>query len=200
MANIIYSYGGKPYLNLTNRCPCACVFCVRTTQDGVGNAGTLWHEADPTWQEIEQALQQHDFTQESEAVFCGYGEPLCALEHLKQTAAWLKANYPAMRLRLNTIGLGDLINGRPVAHELAGLIDTVSVSLNAPDAVRFHQLVRSRWGEAAFDAMLRFARDCQAHVPNVKFSVVNVLTEQELAQCRALAAEMGIALRVRVRA
>jgi len=199
MADIIYLFGEKPYLNLTNQCPCACVFCVRSLTTGWGSAHSLWHEDDPTWDKIERALAGWDFSKTNEVVFCGYGEPMCALEHLKRAAAWLKQRHPHIALRLNTSGLGDLIHGRPTAQELAGLIDTVSISLNAPNAARYHELVRSPWGEAAFDAMLRFAQDCQQHVPSVKFSVVNVLTEEEIAQCHEIANRFGMPLRVRVR-
>ena len=186
-------------MNLTNQCPCACVFCVRGLQDGVGSAHSLWHEDDPTWDAIERALASWDFGAAQEVVFCGYGEPMCALEHLKQAAGWLRQNYPHLKLRLDTNGLGDLIHGRPTACELAGLIDAVSISLNAPNAARYHELVRSCWGEAAFDAMLQFARDCQVHIPSVTFSVVSVLTEEEIAQCREIAARFGAPLRVRMR-
>ena len=199
MAHIVYTFGGKPYLNLTNQCPCDCTFCVRNLKDGPGSVHSLWHEDEPTWDAVEQALTRWDFSTAQEAVFCGYGEPMCALEHLKLAARWLKERHPQLKLRLNTNGLGDLIHGRPTACELAGLIDSVSISLNAPNAARYHELVRSRWGEAAFDAMLQFARDCLAHIPSVKFSVVNVLTEEEIAQCREIARGMGVALRVRVR-
>jgi len=199
MAHIIYTFGGKPYLNLTNQCPCKCTFCLRNLKDGVGSAHSLWHENDPTWPEIEAALASWDFSRASEAVFCGYGEPMCVLEHLKQTASWLKSNYPHLKLRLNTNGLGDLIHGRPTARELAGLIDSVSISLNAPNAARYHELVCSPWGEAAYKAMLKFTRACQLHIPSVKFSVVSVLTDDEIDRCREIANSMGISLRVRVR-
>jgi TatD family-associated radical SAM protein len=197
MADIVYTWGATPYLNITNECPCACVFCIRGGSQGVGSAHSLWHQADPTWEEIELALERFDFSHGKEAVFCGYGEPLCALEHLKRAAQWLKDNYPGLRLRLNTNGLGNLIHGRPVACELAGLIDAVSVSLNAPNAARYHALVQSCYGEAAYAAMLQFAAQAQRCLPEVQFSVVDVLAPEELAQCRAIAAEMGIPLRVR---
>lgn len=29
MTDIVYVYGGKVYLNITNRCPCNCTFCIR---------------------------------------------------------------------------------------------------------------------------------------------------------------------------
>ena len=199
MGDIVYTFGGRPYLNLTNQCHCACVFCLRNTQDGVGSARSLWHEADPAWEEVELALERRDFSRVKEAAFCGYGEPLCALENLKRAARWLKDNYPHLLLRVDTNGLGDLIHGRPVAQELDGLIDIVSISLNAPDAARYHQLVRSPWGEAAYEALLKFTRDCQEYIPSVKFSVVNVLADEEIARCHEIAQGMGIPLRVRTR-
>ncbi|MCL2195146.1 MAG: TatD family nuclease-associated radical SAM protein [Oscillospiraceae bacterium] len=195
--NIIYTYHNTPYLNLTNRCPCRCVFCLRETQQGVGSAATLWHAKEPAWADIEQALLGFDFSGAGEVVFCGYGEPTCALEHLRRAAAWLREHHPQLKLRLNTNGLGDLIHGRAVAGELAGLIDSVSISLNAPNAGRYHALVRTKWGEAAFDAVLAFARAAKKHIPHVVLSVVDVLTDEEIAQCQAIADELGVPLRVR---
>ena len=195
--SIIYTYGGNPYLNLTNRCPCRCVFCLRETQQGVGNATSLWHKKEPTWPEIEQALRAFDFSGAGEVVFCGYGEPTCALDNLKRTATWLREHHSRLLLRLNTNGLADLFHGRPVTHELAGLIDSVSISLNAPNAVRYHELVRTKWGELAFTAMLQFARDCKTHIPHVALSVVDVLSDEEIVQCQTIADELGLPLRVR---
>jgi radical SAM enzyme (TIGR04100 family) len=199
MADIVYTFGGKPYLNITNQCPCACVFCIRSEKDGLGSADSLWHQADPTWSEIEAALAQFDFSQAGEAVFCGYGEPLCAQENLQKTAQWLKNKFPTLKLRLNTNGLGSLINESETTEALVGLIDSVSISLNAPNAARYHALVQSCYGEKAFDAMLRFAAQCKKLLPKTTFSVVDVLTDEELDACRALAQDMGIPLRVRAK-
>lgn len=199
MADIIYTYNGKPYLNITNQCPCACEFCIRAESDGLGSAATLWHAADPTWEEIEQAMTAFDFSQANQAVFCGYGEPFCALDHLRRSAAWLKERYPGLALRVNTNGLGDLINGRETAGDLQGLVDTMSISLNAPNAARYNALVRPSFGEAAYPAMLAFAKDCKAMYPRVVFSVVDVITPEEIEQCRKIAQDMEIPLRVRNR-
>ncbi|MDR0531764.1 MAG: TIGR04100 family radical SAM protein [Oscillospiraceae bacterium] len=200
MADIIYSYGGKPYLNITNQCPCACVFCIRGQAEGLGSAANLWHHADPSWEEIETALAAFDFSGAGEVVFCGYGEPFCALDHLRRAAVWLKEHFPALKLRVNTNGLGDLIYQRDTSKDLAGLVDTVSISLNAPNAALYQQICRCAYGEAAFGAMLLFARHCKEVYPNVIFSVVDVLSEETLSECRALASSMGIPLRVRRRA
>ena len=59
-----------------------------------------------------------------------------------------------MPMRLNTNGLGNLVNGRDITPEMEGLIDTISISLNTPNADRYHELVRSKFGDKSFDAML----------------------------------------------
>ncbi|MDR1928062.1 MAG: TIGR04100 family radical SAM protein [Oscillospiraceae bacterium] len=197
MADIVYTFAGKPYLNLTNACPCACTFCIRSAADGVGTAQSLWHQRDPSWEEIKAALEGYDFSRAREAVFCGYGEPFCALEMLQKTARRLKERYPGMALRVNTNGLGDLINQKPTAAALAGLVDAFSISLNAPNAARYQELCRTRFGEAAFDAVLRFARECKSIYPKVILSAVDVITPAEIAQCRKIAEELGLPLRLR---
>ncbi|MDR2525447.1 MAG: TatD family nuclease-associated radical SAM protein [Oscillospiraceae bacterium] len=197
MADIIYTLAGKPYLNITNQCPCACTFCIRERHGSVGDAGSLWHQTDPTWHQIEQALAAFDFSRADEAVFCGYGEPFAQLENLKRTAQWLKTHYPKLKLRVNTNGLGDLIHNRPTAQELKGLVDALSISLNAPNAQRYAALCQPVYGEKSFDAMLSFAAQAKAFCPEVVLSVVAVVTPEEIEQCRAIAARLDLPLRVR---
>ena len=72
MADIVYTYRGKVYLNITNRCPCRCTFCIRSNGDGLGSAHTLWHKSDPTAEEIAKAIEEFDFSDFSEVTFCGY--------------------------------------------------------------------------------------------------------------------------------
>jgi len=199
MADIIYNFCGNPYLNITNQCPCACTFCIRGQAKGLGSAETLWHERDPGWEEIQSALEQYDFSRAGEAVFCGYGEPFCALAHLGRAAEWIKERFPTIKLRVNTNGLGDLINQRDTAADLAGLIDTISISLNAPNSARYNALCNPEFGEAAFEAMMNFAKQCKEIYPRVVFSIVDVLTPEEAAHCQAIADQMGIPLRVRKR-
>jgi len=199
MADIIYTYKEKPYFNLTNQCPCACTFCIRGEQEGVGSAASLWHKSEPTWKEIKQALEDFDFTGAGEGVYCGFGEPFCALDNLMRSASWVKKRHPGISLRVNTTGLGDLIHGCPTAPVLKGLVDTMSISLNAPNAVRYEQLACSKFGEDAWPAMLRFAADCKKIYPRVIFSLVDVITPEEIAQCREIAQGMEIPLRIRKR-
>ncbi|MDR2359778.1 MAG: TIGR04100 family radical SAM protein [Oscillospiraceae bacterium] len=195
MSAIVYELGGNLYINLTNRCPCDCVFCVRNSGDGIGSADNLWLEREPTAAEVIAELEQYDWAKYGEIVFCGFGEPTCALPVLLDVAGRIKS--PGVRTRLNTNGLGDLINGRPVAPLLQGLIDSVSVSLNAPDAKRYAELCRPQYGESAFAAMLEFAADCLNYIPNVTLSVVDTISASEIESCRLAAERAGVPLRVR---
>jgi TatD family-associated radical SAM protein len=166
---------------------------------GLGSAQSLWHTADPTWEEVRTAIEQFDFSPYDEAVFCGYGEPFCALNMLEKAAKLLKAKYPTLALRVNTNGLGDLINNCDSAAPLVGSIDRLSVSLNAPNPKRYDELTRSNWGIAAFEALLSFVARAKPRFPQVKLSVVDVLTPKEIHQSEAIAEQLGVPLRVRVR-
>lgn len=196
MADIIYTYAGSAYLNITNKCPCACIFCIRSNGDGLGSAETLWHKKDPTIEEIKAEIDRFDFSEYDEVVFCGYGEPMQALDNLIESAKHLKEKH-GLKIRLNSNGLGDLINGKPTAHLLEGLIDSISISLNAPDSESYQRVTRSKFGEEAFPSLLKFAEDCKKYIPNVKFTAVDVISEEEIEGCKAIADKMGIPLRIR---
>lgn len=134
MADIIYTWDGNTYFNLTNKCPCNCAFCIRRKQDAVGEAKRLWFDEEPTFADVKAAIDAHDFSSVKEAVFCGYGEPTNAYDLLIKTAKYLKSLYPDIKLRINTNGLSDLINNKPTAAEICSVIDIVSVSLNDTDS------------------------------------------------------------------
>lgn len=196
MADIIYTYAGSAYMNITNKCPCACVFCIRSNGDGLGSAESLWLKKDPTIDEIKDEIDKFDFSPYSEVVFCGYGEPTQALDNLIEAAKYLKEKH-SLRIRLNSNGLSDLINGKPTAHLLEGIVDSISLSLNAPDAESYRRVTRSKFGEDAYPALLKFAEDCKKYIPSVKFTVVDVISEDEINECRKIADRMEIPLRVR---
>jgi radical SAM enzyme (TIGR04100 family) len=194
---ITYQVKNGIYVNLTNRCPCACTFCLRQNGPGVYGSDPLWLEREPAVEEVLRSLEGWDLTKYDEVVFCGYGEPTERLDELLAVARWLKER--AISVRINTNGLADLIAGEPTAHRLAGLIDTVSISLNTPDAEEYLSLVRPRFGEGSFQAMLDYARDCVRYVPNVVMTVVGepITSPEKQERCRALCRELGVTLRVR---
>jgi len=193
--SIVYEYGNKLYVNLTNRCPCKCSFCIRQFSDTVGDSAELWLKAEPTAAEVIAELGKYELPSFSEVAFCGFGEPTEALDVLLDAAAWLKLS--SATTRVDTNGLSDLINEKPTAHLMAGLIDTVSISLNASNAERYNALCLPKFGTASFDGILHFARDCQKNALNVLFTVVDVIGEEEIQSCQKLADSAGIPLRVR---
>ena len=196
MADILYTYKNQVYVNLTNKCDCACTFCIRSHQDSVGDsADTLWHKADPALEEVIAALDAFDFTGYDELVYCGYGEPTCALDILIRSAEYAKEKY-GVKIRVNTNGLANLYYGRDVIPELAAVVDCVSISLNAPTAEEYTAVTRPKF-DHAFEGMLEFAAECAKKIPDVRFTVVDVLPGKDIEASRVLAESMGIGLRVR---
>lgn len=195
MADILYAYKENVYVNLTNQCDCRCTFCIRSHHDGVGDARTLWHKKDPSVEEVKKAIDAYDFTGKTELVYCGYGEPTCALEALLETAKYAKEKY-GLKIRVNTNGLGNLYHKRDIVPELAEVVDAVSVSLNAPDEEEYNRVTRPEFPDA-FQGMLTFTERCGKLIPEVKMSVVDVLPQEEIEASRELAESLGVDLRVR---
>ncbi len=195
---ITYQVKNGIYVNMTNRCPCACTFCLRQNGPGVYGSDSLWLEREPTVEEVCADLDRWSLADYDEVVFCGYGEPTERLDDLLAVAAHIRATA-SIPIRINTNGLADLIAGEPVAQKLEGLIDTVSVSLNTPDAEEYLALVRPRFGAQSYDAMLRFTEDCTRYVPNVVMTVVGepVTSLEAQAKCGAICDRLGVRLRVR---
>lgn len=194
----LYELDGSLYVNVTNKCPCACIFCIRNNGDTIRESGSLWFEDhEPTADEIIAEFSNWNLNNYSSVVFCGYGEPLERIDVVCKVARYLRG-VTDLPIRLNTNGLSDLIIGREhTARELAGLFDVVSISLNAPDAESYLKVTNSCFGEKSFDSMLKFAEECKNVVDKVVFTVVDVISEEQIAKCRELANKMNISLRVR---
>lgn len=195
MADILYTYKDQVYANITNRCNCRCRFCIRSHEDAIGDATSLWHKQDPTPQEIKEAMDAFDFHGYKELVYCGYGEPTCALETLIDTARYAKERY-GLSIRVNTNGLGSLQHGRDIVPELAQVVDCVSISLNAPDEAAYNDVTRPTL-PGAYQAMLDFAVQAARQIPEVRFTIVDVLPEEEIQASKDLAASLHIPLRIR---
>ncbi len=197
MMTITYPVKSGIYVNMTNRCPCACTFCLRHNGDGVYGSEPLWLDREPTVAEVCDSIDAWDLSQYNEVVFCGYGEPTERLADLLQVAAHIKAKSD-IPIRINTNGLADLIWNERTAPKLQGLIDTVSVSLNATTKEEYYRVVRPKFGIDSYDAMLRFTEDCVNYVPNVVMTVVDVVTSpEEQERCRRICESIGATLRVR---
>ena len=195
MADILYTYKDQVYANITNKCNCRCRCCIRSHEDGVGDADTLWHKTDPTLEQIKEAMDAFDFTGYKELVFCGYGEPTCALDNLVASAKYAKEKY-GLSIRVNTNGLANLYYGKDVIPFLAQAVDSVSISLNAPTSEQYNEVSRPQL-DNAFEGLLQFATECKGQIPSVKLTIVDVLPKEEIEACKKLAASLDIPLRIR---
>ena len=197
MMTITYEGRNSLYINMTNRCPCACTFCLRYNKDHVFEANSLWLDREPTVKEVCDSLDTWDLSKYDAVVFCGYGEPTERLDDLLEVASYIKSKGN-IKIRINTNGLSDLINGEKTAYKLTGLIDSVSISLNATNKDDYFKTVRPKFGIESYEAMLDFTKDCTKYVPKVVMTVVDVVTskeEQELS--RKICESVGATFRLR---
>ena len=165
--------------------------------DKVGESESLWLDHEPSFEEVKEAFERQDMLQYDEVVFCGFGEPTEAFPMLKQVAKFVKDTYH-MPIRVNTNGLGNLIWDRDITPEFEGLVDTISISLNTPNAEKYHEIVRSKFGNKSFDAMLTFAKDVKKYVPNVVLSTVSTtISKEEEEKCAKICEEIGVTYRIR---
>lgn len=187
------------YVNLTNRCTCACTFCLREMKE-MAETSTLWlKEGEPAVEVVVKELETVPWELVGEVVFCGFGEPTMRLADIITLLKWVKANHPTVKTRLNTNGLSDLEYGRDTTPDFAGnILDTCSISLNASNAERYLELTRSKFGIKSYEAMLTFAQNMRKYVPDVVLTVVDhVEDEKEIELCQKICDERGVRLRVR---
>ena len=195
---ITYKGRNAVYVNMTNKCPCSCTFCLRHNKDYVFDADSLWLEREPSVKEVCDSIDGWDLSKYDEVVFCGYGEPTERLDELLEVAAYIKSKDSGTKIRINTNGLADLNHGEKTAHKLKGLIDTVSISLNATNKEDYFKIVRPKFGMDSYDAMLAFTRDCVAYVPEVVMTVVDVVTtKEEQERSRKICESTGATFRIR---
>lgn len=190
-ATIAYQIRDSLYLNITNRCTNSCIFCAKFN-DFVVKGHELKLDHEPDVDEVLAAIG--DPTPYREIVFCGYGEPLLRLDLILAVARRLKEQ--GCRIRINTDGQANLVHGRNILPELNGLVDAISVSLNAADATTYQNLCQSRFGEQSFAAVTEFLRLAKDQIPDVTATMVTY-PGIDIAACEKLAKELGVAFRIR---
>lgn len=195
--SILYRYGSTYYINLTNKCPCRCIFCVRNETDGLGDADTLWLSDEPSADEIMAELHSKDLSGSKEVVFCGYGEPTERLDVLLEVAKRIHSEL-GKNVRLDTNGLGNLINGRDIVPELAKVIDSVSISLNASNEDEYLEVTKSRFGLKSYDEVLAFIKECRSSISGVTVSIVGgSIPDSSEEKCSKIADGLNVAFRIR---
>lgn len=194
---ILYKVHENLYVNLTNKCPCSCTFCLRQTKEEMENSGSLWLEREPSVDEVKREFNKFDMNQFKEVVFCGFGEPTERIDDLVEIAAFVKENFNKP-VRVNTNGLGSLIHKKDIAPLFKGVVDTVSISLNTPDRDKYFELTKNRFGKEAYEGLLKFAAEVKNYVPNVVLTTVETtISKEEEEKCRKICEDLGVSYRIR---
>ncbi len=194
---ITYSHKGALYVNMTNLCTNKCTFCLRSKTNGIFDE--LWYNGrEPTREEILRSISNADPGRFSELVFCGYGEPTCRLYDMLSICRTMRDDYPELPIRLDTNGHASLIMKEDTVPLMAGLFDSVSVSLNAPDADTYNRICRPQFGEDTFEGVMKFVRDISKVIPKVTLTAVaGTLSKDDIERCRSIAAGLGVGFRLR---
>lgn len=193
---ITYVIKNSLYVNITNLCTNRCEFCVRDTENH-GGLPNLRLEREPTLQEIIADVSSYNLNMFSEIVFCGFGEPTCRLYDMLETCKKIR-EVSTTPIRVNTNGHASMILTEDTAPAFKGLVDCVSISLNAADSYTYTKLCHPRFGEDAFTGVVRFAREVSKYVPKVVLTVIRgTIPEADIERCSKIAADIGAGFRVR---
>jgi len=190
---VAYAIEDRLYLNITDRCTLVCAFCPKTLGSRQVHDYDLTLDHRPDFAEVVAAIG--DPTAYAEIVFCGYGEPTLRLNLLLEVAAWIKER--GGRVRLNTDGLASLANKRDVLPEMAGLIDAVSVSLNAQSPEVYNRHCQPSL-PGAYQAVLAFLQEAPRYIPEVTATAIDGLEGVDIAACERVARMCGARFRRRV--
>ncbi len=192
-ATIAYLLNGNCYLNITSSCTLRCAFCPKFNGSWEVREYELRLRRKPSVEEIVAAAG--DPAGYAELVFCGLGEPTLRLQVMLEVARRMKRR--GARIRVNTDGLANLVHGRDVTGEFAGVVDALSISMNAHDEATYERHCRPQ-RPGSFEAMLEFARRAREHVPEVTLTAIDGLEGVDIPACRDLAGRLGVGFRRRV--
>ncbi len=196
MHNILYEVKNGLYVNITNKCPCACTFCIRNTSESVGKVDSLWLSHEPSMEEIFDEFKKVNLSDYDELVFCGFGEPTERLFDMIEICKFVR-NISDIHIKLNTNGLSNLINKMSTEHLFENMFDTVSISLNSPNKEKYLNVTNPCFGEKSFEEMLKFSQNVSKYVKNTVFTVVDTIPEDDINESKKLAKELGINFRLR---
>lgn len=189
---LVYQIEKNLYINLTDRCTLACQFCPKHNGCTEVKGYDLVLEIRPPAQQIIDLIG--DPTQYDSVVFCGYGEPTLRLKPMLDIAHWIKQE--GGKTRLNTDGLGNLVNKRNILPQLSECIDALSISLNAQnEAVYIRHCQPALKG--SYEAMLQFTELAPNYISDVSASAINGLEGVDIDACRKLAEQRGVKFKQR---
>ncbi len=193
MTRIAYPIRSSLYLNITDRCTLECQFCPKHTEQG-----PVVHDFDLSLShrpEIEEIINSIGNPADyEEVVFCGFGEPTLRFKVLLEIARWIKAHGGAVRV--NTDGLANLVNKRNVLPEMQGLVDSLSVSMNAHNPELYARHCQPAL-PGSWEAMLAFLEEAPKYIPRVTATAIDGMDGVDIKACEKLAAQLGVEFRRR---
>ncbi|ABK44375.1 hydrolase, TatD family [Magnetococcus marinus MC-1] len=188
---LAYPIGNRLYMNVTHGCTLKCQFCPKWQAPEV-HAFNLALTGNPSSAELIAAFGELDAF--DEIVFCGYGEPTLRLQVMLEVAA--AAKQRGKRVRLNTDGLANFVYGEDIAPKMAGLVDAISISLNAQNAELYDRhCVPGKTG--AYAGLLSFVDAVKPYVPEVTLTAISGLEGVDIPACAAIARQKGVKFRAR---
>jgi TatD DNase family protein len=197
---VAYKIRNSVYVNLTNKCTNRCTFCPKY-QGGKTNfcvkGYNLELKKEPSAGEVVSSVfRYYNF---NEIVFCGLGEPTLRIEILKEAAKAVKNIAGGIKVRLDTDGLANAVYGRNIAAELEGLIDSVSISLNAQNSALYNAICGPQLtgkGIDAYASVLEFVKESKKHIKNVAVTAID-LPDVDIAYIEELAKNLGVDFKLR---
>ena len=202
MYTLVYSISSEAnpetvYVNLTNSCTNSCIFCLRNQKNDVCGK-EMWHDDEYSLDDIIAQFQSFEKSAK-EVVFCGYGEPFLRKEMMKSFCKYLRQNYPKIKIRVNTNGHANAIYKTDIPSEFKGLVDSVSVSLNASDEYEYNEICNPKIPNA-YESMKEFTKSCVKSGMDVSMSVVtgfDKIHEIDVQKCEEIAHSLGAKFRNR---
>ncbi|OGI01457.1 MAG: hypothetical protein A2Y25_06360 [Candidatus Melainabacteria bacterium GWF2_37_15] len=195
-----YYLGNTMYINVTNLCTNRCKFCIRNSGDSVGGVKLVLDSEKFSHEDVIKEVKDTFSDKCREIVFCGYGEPLIKLEIVKNVAQFIKQNYQQIPVRINTNGHANLIHKRNIVPELVGLVDMISVSLNAENADLYAELASPAFEKSvAYEAVKDFIQECAKNGIETTATVVSGFESYkiDIKKCQEITEELGAKFRVR---
>lgn len=196
--NLVYILDGTVYINLTNLCTNNCVFCIRAIKEDVVGTNLFLSNENVSADQVIEQLKKFEDKLGDEIVFCGYGEPTVKIDVLKRVAQYIKENYPNVKIRVNTNGQATLIHKRDIVPELLGLVDKVSVSLNAENEELYNEISVPSM-ENSYAAVKDFISNCVKNGIETTVTVVSGYKNYKinLDDCKKIADSLGAKFRDR---
>ena len=192
----VYWLENKLYLNLTNKCPNNCFFCIRNYRTGIAEFN-LKLQTEPTIEtviaELQEALHMRNW---KEIVFCGFGEPTQRLDMILEVTKWLRQHHCTFPIRVNTNGLGNKLNPGPqVVKEMkAAGITKISISLNAQNETVYNEICKPKL-ENSYKAIIEFINQAKQEIETEVTAITT--PEINLHEVEQLAKQMGVKFRIR---